>query len=135
VRQHSLDKDEAITHARQAKDELSLMVKRADSRIMKLQRDKQNLVQGHKDKDAREVERVISMDQAERVLAKGKRQLQIDQDDIVKQKGILDSQSASLTHHRVVKKTELKNMRTLHNKTLDHMTDKNATDREVCFFV
>jgi hypothetical protein len=135
VRQHSLDKEEALTHARQAKDELSLMVKRADSRIMKLERDKQNLVQGNKDKDAREVERVISMDQAERVLAKGKRQLQIDQDDIVKQKGILDSQSASLTHHRVVKKTELKKMRTLHNKTLDHMTDKNATDREVCFFV
>ena len=98
---------------------------------MKLEREKQNLVEGNKEKDARDVERVLSMEQAERVLAKGKRQLQIDQDDVVKQKGILESQSKSMTHHRVVNKTERKKMKTLHNKALDHMTYKSATEREV----
>jgi hypothetical protein len=104
VRQHSLDKDEAFTHAKQARDELSLVVKRADSRIMKLEMAIQNLVEENKNMEQRDVERVQSMEQAERVLSKGKRQLQIDQDDLDKQKGIQASQLQSMTHHMDVKK-------------------------------
>jgi hypothetical protein len=134
VRQHSLDKDEAFTHAKQARDELSLVVKRADSRIMKLEMEIQNLVQGNIDMVQRDVERVQSMEQAERVLSKGKRQLQIDQDDLDKQKGIQASQLQSMTHHMDVKKMERKKMMTSHNKALDHMTKTSAIDREVCRF-
>ena len=132
VRQHSLDKDEAFTHAKQAKDELSLVVKRADNRIMKLEMEIQNLVEGNNDMLKRDVERVQSMEQAERVLSKGKRQLQIDQYDLDKQKGIQASQLLSLTHDRDVKKIERKKMVTSHNKTLDDMTKSSAIDKEVC---
>jgi hypothetical protein len=120
VRQHSLDKEEALSHAQQARAELSLMVKRADSRIMKLEREKQNLEQGNKEMESRDVERVQSMKHAERVLAKGKRQLQIDQDDLLKQKGIQDSQSESMTHHRDLNITKRKKMKKLHNEA--HLT-------------
>ena len=74
------------------------------------------------------------MEQAERVLSKGKIQLQIDQDDLDKQKGIQASQLQSMTHHMDVKKMERKKMMTSHNKALDHMTKTSAIDREVCRF-
>ena len=134
VRQHSLDKDEACTHAKQARDELSLVVKRAESRITKLEMEIQNLVEGKNDMVQRDVERVQSMEQAERVLSKGQRQLQIDQCDLDKQKGIQASQLQSMTHHMDVKKMERKKMMTSHNKTLDHMTKSSAIDKEVCRF-
>jgi hypothetical protein len=132
VRQHSLDKDEAFTHAKQARDELSLVVKRADSRIMKLELAIQNLVEAGKDMQQRDVERVQSKEQAERELSRGKRQLQIDQADLDKQKGIQASQLHSMTHQMDVNKKERKKMMTAHTKALDHMTNTSAKDREVC---
>jgi hypothetical protein len=85
-----------------------LVVKRADSRIMKLEMAIQNLVEAGKDMEQRDVERVQSMEQAERELSRGKRQLQIDQADLDKQKDIQASQLHSVTHQMDVKKKERK---------------------------
>ncbi len=43
VRQHTVDKDDAIQHAHKAKTELAVVVKMADQRIYKLQRSVQEL--------------------------------------------------------------------------------------------
>ncbi len=122
---------------------MSSLVKKAVNRIIKLEKEKQNLKQGKIDMDAREKERVIDMDAREkervqsmehvqRGLVKDRRQLQVEQDELVKQKGIQECHSESLTYHRDLNRTERHKIKRSHTKALEHITYKSAIDREVC---
>ena len=63
VRQHTVDKDDAIEHAHNAKSELAAVVKKADRRIDKLKRSVKELEQDKLDMVAHVDERVKELEQ------------------------------------------------------------------------
>ena len=108
VRQHSVDKNDAIQYAKKAKVELAVVVKKADRRITKLERDVHDLAQGKLAMAANVEDRVEAMNLQARAMAKDKRQLELHQAEFVEQKVIQDKQLESLAYQRGLTLTELK---------------------------
>ncbi len=121
MRQHTVEKDDAIQHAHKAKIELAVVVKKADRRIDKLQRNVQELQQGKIEMAAHVEQRIESMDLEQRAMFKEKREIQLQQAELVKQKGIQNSQYESLEHQRICNRTERKKLKTTHNKGIEDL--------------
>ena len=133
ARQHSVEKDDALQEAQRARDELSLLGKKTDCRVMKLENVIQHLEQGKIDMEVREKERVQTMEYVQRGLAKERRQLEVEQAAFLTQKAIQECQSESLSYHRNLNRSERQKLKTSHNKALERITFKSAKDREVCY--
>ena len=151
VRQHTVDKDDAIEHAHNAKSQLAAVVKKADRRIDKLKwsvkeleqdkldmaahveervealRDK--LEQDKLDMAAHVEERVESLDLQQRAMSKAKRDLQLQHADLEKQQGILEIHASSLAHQRISNRTERKKLKTTHSKAIEEL---KITHSKVC---
>jgi hypothetical protein len=133
ARQHSLAKEDALQDAQRMRDELSIVVKKADCRVMRLEKVIQHLEQGQIDMDAREKERVQTMEVEQRGLAKERRKLEVDQAECVTQKANQEKQSESLTYHRGLNRRERQKLKTSHNKAIERITSKSAIDRAVWY--
>ena len=121
VRQHTVDKDDAIEHAHNAKSELAAVVKKADRRIDKLKRSVKELEQDKLDMAAHVEERVESLDLQQRAMSKAKRDLQLQHADLEKQQGIVDMHASSLAHQRISNRTERKKLKTTHSKAIEEL--------------
>ncbi len=108
VRQHSVDKNDAIQDAKKAKVELAVVVKKADRRITKLERDVHDLAQGKLAMAANVEDRVDAMNLQARTMARDKRQLELHQAELLEQKVIQDKQLESLAYQHGLTLTERK---------------------------
>jgi hypothetical protein len=79
VRQHSVDKNDAIQDAKKAKVELAVVVKKADRLITKLERDVHDLAKGKLAMAAHVEDRVEAINLQVRAVARDKRQLELYQ--------------------------------------------------------
>jgi hypothetical protein len=134
VRQHSVEKNDAIQDATKAKVELAVVVKRADRLINKLERDVHELAQGKLVMAANVEDRVELMNLQARAMARDKRQLELDQANFFEQKVIQDKQLESLAYQRDLTQTERKKMKTKHFKALEQVKSTSEHDKQVTFF-
>ncbi len=134
VRQHSVEKNDAIQDAKKAKVELAVVVKKTDRIITRLERDVQDLAQGKVTTAAHVEERVEAIDQQARVMAKDQRQLELNQAEYVEQKVIQDKQLANLAYQRDLTSTERRKIKKTHCKALEHVKCTSAQDKEVSCF-
>ena len=151
VRQHTVDKDDAIEHAHNAKSQLAAVVKKADRRIDKLQRSlkeleqdklemaveveervealRDKLEQDKLDMAAHVEERIESLDLQQRAMSKAKRELELQHADLQKQQGIQEIHASSLAHQRISNRTERKKLKTTHSKAIEEL---KITHSKVC---
>ncbi len=151
VRQHTVDKDDAIEHAHNAKSELAAVVKKADRRIDKLKRSvkeleqdkldvaahveervealREKLEQDRLDMAAHVEERVESLDLQQRAMLKAKRELEHQHADLQKQQGIQEIHASSLAHQRISNRTEREKLKTTHSKAIEEL---KITHSKVC---
>jgi uncharacterized protein YcbK (DUF882 family) len=134
VRQHSVEKNDAIEDATKAKEELAVVVKRTDRLINKLERDVHELSQSKLAMAANVEDRVQLMNLQARAMARDKRQLELDQADFSEQKVIHDKQLESLAYQRDLTQTERKKMKTTHFKALEQVKSTSEHDKQVPFF-
>jgi hypothetical protein len=134
VRQHSVEKNDAIEDATKAKGELAGVVKRTDRLIAKLERDVHELAQGKLAMAANVEDRVQLMNLQARAMARDKRQLELDQADFSQLKVIHDKQLESLTYQRDLTQTERKKIKTTHFKALEEVKTTSEHEKQVPFF-
>ncbi len=134
VRQHSVDKNDAIQDAKKAKVDLAVVVKKADQLMNKLERNVHDLTQGKLAMAANVEERVEAMNVEARAMARDKRELQLHQAEVLEQKVIRDKQLESLAYQRSLTLTERKKIKTTHLKTLDHLQSTSVQDKQVRIF-
>jgi hypothetical protein len=156
VRQHTVDKDDALEHAHNAKSQLAAVVKKADRRIDKLKSSVKELVQDKLDmaadveeridalRDKLEQdklnmaahveERVESLDLQQRAMSKANRDLQIQHADLEKQQGILEIHASSLAHQRISIRTERKKLKTTHSKAIEELKTTHSKVSFLFFF-
>jgi hypothetical protein len=134
VRQHCVDKNDAIQEATKAKEELAVVVKKTDRLINKLERDVHELAQGNLAMAANVEDRLQLMNHQERAMARDKRKLELDQAAITQQKVIHDKQLESLAYQRDLTQTERKKIKTTHFKALEEVKSTSEHDKQVpCF--
>ena len=134
VRQHCVDKNDAIQEATKAKEELAVVVKKTDRLINKLERDVHDLAQGNLAMAANVEDRLQFMNLQERAMARDKRKLELDQADITQQKVNHDKQLESLAYQRDLTQTERKKIKTTHFKALEEVKSTSALEKQVPFF-
>ncbi len=134
VRQHSVDKNDAIQDAQKAKVELAVVVKKADRLINKLERNVHDLTQGKLAMASHVEKRVEAMNLEARAMARDKRELQLHQAEFLQQKVIQDKQLESLAFQRSLTLTERKKIKTTHFKALEQLKSTSVQDKQVSIF-
>jgi hypothetical protein len=130
-RQFTVDKNDALTQAQKARDDLSFSAKKADSRINILERKVQLLQDGEVQLLAREENRLLLSQHHERTMAKARRQLVVEQAELIKQQSMQESQTESLTFQRQLNVTVRRKMKSSHSKALEHVKVTSTKDKEV----
>ncbi len=130
VRQFTVDKDDALTQAQKARDALSCSAKKAESRINKLERKVQHLTDAEVQLQGREEERAEVSQHLERRMAKERRQLEIEQAEVMKQQSVLGIQTESLAYQRELTQKARRQIKSTHSKALEHVKVASQKDKE-----
>ncbi len=114
VRQHVVDKDEALKAAGETRCALSVMVKKSTPKINKLEMKVITLGNDKIASEQRDEAQKVSMEQFQRVTEKERRQLEIEQVDLAQQQALAKTQLSSLTLQRTVSRRRVRDLETLH---------------------
>ncbi len=131
VRQFTVDKDDALSQAQKARDDLSFSAKKAESRINKLERKVQHLTDAEVQMQGREEERLEVSQHHERTMAKEQRQLEVEQAEVIKQQSDPEIQSESLAYQRQLTQTARRQINSKYSKALEHVKVTSKKDKEV----
>jgi hypothetical protein len=129
VRQHVVEKEDAVLEACHAREELLGIVKKLTSKINQLER---KLAKYDNEKigiETREVAHKESVEQFERASAKERRKLEVEQGDLLKQQTIAHCELESLANQRAFNRTRRRDMETSHGKALDKVQTTSARDK------
>jgi hypothetical protein len=130
-RQFTVDKNDALTQAQKAREDLSFSAKKADSRINILERKVQLLQDGEVQLLAREENRLLISQHHEWTMAKARRQLEVDQAEVMKQQCMQESQTESLACQRQLNVEVRRKMKLSHSKALELVKVTSKKDKEV----
>ena len=133
MRQHAVDKHDAEENATKARDDLALFKRKTATRIKNLERDVQIKAQDQKDIQSTLDAQLCSMKEAERDLAKERRQLGVKWDDLKKQQAVSEFEVTSLAFVRANNKSERKKLKTSHSKALQFEQETSEQDKKVTF--
>jgi hypothetical protein len=128
IRQHCVDKQDAVDEATKAREDLAFVKQKTANRIRSLERDVMGKAKEKMDMQTILDGRVGSVEELERDLAKQRRILAVEQDDLKKQQAVSDSQVSSLAFQRANNKTVRKKMKTSHSKALQ--VEQQARERD-----
>ena len=131
IRQHTVDKQDAVEDATKARDDLACVKKKTATRIKSLQRDVLNKVQDNVHMQTCLEGQLRGMEASERYLAKRRRILAVEQDDLQKQQAASALQVSSLAYQRASHKKDLKKMKRSHCKNLQFEQDTRERDKQV----
>ncbi len=131
IRQHTVDKQDAVEDATKARDDLAYVKKKTATRIKNLQRDVLNKVQDNMHMQTFLEGQLRGMEASERDLAKRRRILTVEQDDLQKQQAASASQVSSLAFQRASNKTDRKQMKRSHCKNLQFEQETRERDKQV----
>jgi hypothetical protein len=131
VRQFTVDKNDALTQAQKARDDLSFPAKKAESQINKLERKVQHLADAEVELQGREEEILEVSQHLERKMAKERRQLEVEHAEVIKQQSVLGIQSESLAYQRQLTLTARRQIKSKHSKALEHVKVTSKKDKEV----
>ncbi len=132
TRQHSVDKQDAVEEATKARDDLAFVKKKTATRIKGLV-ERDVLI---KEKDKMDMQTILegqlcSMEASERDLAKRRRILAVQQDDLKKQQAASESQVSSLAFQRANNKTDRKKMKWSHSNELQFEQQTREREKQV----
>ncbi len=133
VRQHTVDKQDAVEDATKTRDDLAFVQKKNATRIKSLEREVLNKVKVKDNMDMKTVVegQLCSMEASERDLATRRRILAVEQDDLQKQQAASASQVSSLAFQRERNKTARKKMKTSHSKNLQLEQETREREKQV----
>ncbi len=135
VRQHVVEKEDAVLEACHARDEQLGIVKKLSSKINQLER---KVVKYENEKigiETREVTHKESVEQFEHASAKERRKLEVKEGDLLKQQTIAQCEIESLANQRAFYRTRRRDMKTSHGKALDKVQTTSARDKQVHSFL
>ena len=138
VRQHEVDKEDALKAAGEARGALAFLLKKNTSTITKLELKVKTLGNEILASEERDEANKVSIQKYQRVTEKERRQLVIDQGDLAQQQGLAKKQLSSLTFQRTISRRRVKDLETSHVIELDDVKSTSTKDKEVilciCFF-
>jgi hypothetical protein len=133
VREELLAKEDALLAANYARDELSSVLKKSAKKINKLEREVLHLGNDKIESDERAVVEKVALDQIQRDTAKQRRQLEVEQSELLLHQAKAESELASLEAQRSTNRIRRKDMQISHGKALEKAHTTSARHREVCF--
>jgi hypothetical protein len=131
VRQHVVDKDDALKAAGEARGALSVLVKKTTSTINRLEMKVITLGKDIFASEQRDEAQEVSMEKLIRVTEKERRQLVIDQGDLAQQQALAKNQLSSLTFQRTLSRRRVRDLETSHGIELKQVTSTSTKDKEV----
>ena len=131
IRQHCVDKQNDVEDSTKARDDLAFVEKKTATRIKSLERDVMNKVKDKMDMQTILDGQVGLMEASERDLAKRRRILAVEQDDLKKQQATSESQLSSLAFQKANYKTVRKKMKTSHSKELQFQQQTREREKQV----
>ena len=135
VRQHVVEKEDALLEASRAREEPLREVKKLRSKINQLEL---KVVNNENEKigiDSREIAHKESVEQFERASSKERRKLEVKVGDLLKQQTLAHSEINSLANQRAINRTRRRDMATSHGKALDKVQTSSARDKQVHSFL
>ena len=135
VRQHVVDKEEALKAAGEARGALSVMVKKTTSTINKLEMKVITLGKDILASEQRDEAQKVSMEQFQRVTEKERRQLVIEQGDLAQQQALAKNQLSSLTFQRTLSRRRVRDLETSHVIELEQVKSTSTKDKEVSLYL
>jgi hypothetical protein len=135
VRQHVVDKEEALKAAGEARGALSVMVKKTTSTINKLEMKVITLGNDILASAERDEAQKVSIEQFQRVTEKERRQLVLDQGDLAQQQALAKNQLSSLTFQRTLTRRRVRDLETSHVIELEQVKSTSTKDKEVSLYL
>ena len=135
VRQHVVEKEDAVLEACRAREEPLRVVKQLRSKINQLERKVVNHENEKLGIESREIAHKESVEQFERASAKERRKLEVQEGDLLKQKTIAYCEIKSLANQRALNRTRRRDMKTSHGKALEKVQTTSARDKQVHLFL
>ena len=135
IRQHCVDKQDAIDEATKARQDLAFLKQKSANRIRSLERDVMGKAKEKMDMQSVLDDRIASIEEVERDLVKRRRTLGIEQDDLKKQQAVSELQVSSLAFQRAKSKTDRKKLMTSHSKALQVQQQARERDKMVSFCI
>jgi hypothetical protein len=131
LRQHSVAKQEAVDDATKARDDLAFVTKKTATRIHKLERDVLNEEKEKIDMQTSLEGQLSSIGAFERDLAKRRRILDVQQDDLKKQQAASELQVTSLAFQKANIRTDRKKLKRSHSNELQIEQQTRAREKQV----
>ena len=135
VRQHLVEKEDALLEASRAREEPLREVKKLRLKINQLEL---KVVNHEKEKigiDSREIAHKESVEQFERASSKERRKIEVKEGDLLKQQTLAHSEIKSLANQRAIHRTRRRDMETSHGKALEKVQTSSARDKQVHSFL
>ena len=135
VRQHVVEKEDAVLEACRAREEPLRVVKKLRSKINQLELKVVNHENEKIGIDSREIAHKESVEQFERASSKERRKLEVKEGDLLKQQTLAHCEIKSLANQRAINRTRRRDMETSHGKALDKVQTSSARDKQVHSFL
>ena len=135
VRQHVVEKEDALLEASRAREEPLREVKKLRLKINQLELKVVNHENEKIGIDSREIAHKESVEQFERASSKERRKLEVKEGDLLKQQTLAQSEIKSLANQRAINRTRRRDMETSHGKALERVQTSSARDKQVHSFL
>jgi hypothetical protein len=135
VRQHVVDKEDALKAAGEARGALAILVKKTTSTITKLEMKVKTLGNEILASEERDEANKVSIQHYQRVTEKERRQLVIDQGDLAQQQALANTQLSSLTFQRTLSRRRVRDLETSHVIELEEVKSTSTKDKEVILYI
>jgi hypothetical protein len=131
VRQHVVDKEDALKAAGEARGALAILEKRTTSTITKLEMKVKTLGNEILASEERDEANKVSIQRYKRETEKERRQLEIAQGDLAQQQALANTQLSSLTFQRSMSRRRVRDLETSHVIELEGVKSTSTKDKEV----
>ena len=131
IRQHDVDKQDAVEDATKAREDLVYVQKKTATRIKHLERDVVIIAKDKMEMQSILAAQLCGMEESERDLAKQRRILAVKLDDVKKQQDLSESQVCSLAFERANIQTERKKLKRSHSQALQCEQKARERDQKV----
>ena len=135
VRQHLVEKEDALLEASRAREEPLREVKKLRLKINQLELKVVHHENAKLGIESREIAHKESVEQFERASSKERRKLEVKEGDLLKQQTLAHSEINSLANQRAINRTRRRDMETSHGKALEKVQTTSARDKQVHSFL
>ena len=135
VRQHVVDKEDALKAAGETRGALSVLKKKTTSTITKLEMKVKTLGSEILASEERDEANKVSIEHYQRVTEKERRQLVIDQEELAQQQALANTQLSSLTFQRTLSRRRVRDLKTSHVIELEQVQSTSTKHKEVILYL